>query len=105
MEEVYGKPTSNLDPKVDGDVKHCEGQHDDDPPYNMIYATLRLTGRVVTSKSWEGDKYNSVGIWGHRFEDLQQFMKDQGFKFNGVNTWDRTDSKPTMEINFVQKAD
>ena len=104
MEEVYGKPSSKLDPEVDGDVKHCEGKNDDGA-YNMIYATLRLTGRVVTSKSWSGDKYNSVGLWGHRFEDLQQFMKEQGFKFNGVTTWDRTDSKPTMEINFVQKDD
>lgn len=100
MEEVYGKPTTKGDPKVDGDVKHCEGINDDGA-YNMIYATLRLTGRIVTSLT--DDTYNSVTIWGHRFEELQQFMKEQGFGFNGVTTWDRTDSKPTMEINFVQK--
>ena len=105
MEEVYGKPSSKLDPEVDGDVKHCEGQHDDDPPYNMIYATLRLTGRVVTSKSWSGDKYNSVGLWGHRFEDFQQFMKEQGYELHMIKQFDnRTKDKPEIDFSFTMEG-
>ena len=74
IKDLYGKVNKKDEDVV---VKMRLVSPDDDPFY--------AADLIVKGKRYKG--YNSVKVYGFLLEKIMGFMKEQGFSFNGLNTF------------------
>tara|TARA_R110002020_G_scaffold456226_1_gene672562 strand:- start:1073 stop:1426 length:354 start_codon:yes stop_codon:yes gene_type:complete len=75
-------------------------EHPSQWDHDFYMASMNLVGKI--RKFDESDtSYNVINVYGHRFDRLTEFMKDNGFEFHGIRQFCRANEAPEIRLSWT----
>ena len=104
MKTVFEGYQPSDDVVVEANIDHIPNRGDSEWDHDFYAASLDLVGEITTHRgkyTGENRSYNVINVYGHRFDRLAEFMKDNGFEFHGMKQFCRTNEAPKLSLSWI----